>query len=104
MTKPSLDFEMLTPTGERGWLGAWHAHAHDESMAPLPEALATRVVDETRMFIGTSIPAGITRRWTMKLTGQLKPRAYDRQFEFGMAVAGRAKVRSIPHPRSSCFR
>ncbi|KZP16094.1 glycoside hydrolase family 3 protein [Athelia psychrophila] len=92
MTKPSLDFEMLTPAGERGWLGTWHAHENDESMTPLGAVLETMVVDETRMFIGTSIPKGITRRWTMKLTGQLKPRAYDRNFEFGMAVAGRAKL------------
>ena len=94
MTKPSLDHEMLTSTGERGWLAAWHAHTSEDSMDPLSEALKTQVVDETRMFIGTSIPAGITRRWTMKLTGQLKPRDHERVFEFGMAVAGRAKVRS----------
>ncbi|KAF7974223.1 hypothetical protein HWV62_13094 [Athelia sp. TMB] len=92
MTKPSLDHEMLTFTGERGWLAAWHAHTSEDSMEPLSEALKTQVVDETRMFIGTSIPAGITRRWTMKLTGQLKPRDHERLFEFGMAVAGRAKL------------
>jgi hypothetical protein len=54
-------------------------------------------VDETRIFISTSAPNGITRRWTMKLEGQLKPRARDCTFEFGLTVSGRAKV-DTPFP------
>ncbi|KZP04828.1 glycoside hydrolase family 3 protein [Athelia psychrophila] len=92
MTKPSLDFEMLTTTGERGWMGYWHAHENDDSLVPLAEPMETRLIDETRVFISTSYPATITKRWTLKLRGQLKPRAYDCKFEFGMAVAGRAKL------------
>jgi beta-glucosidase len=93
MTKPSLDFEMITETGERGWVGSWYKHIDDDSMVPLEQPLEQRLIDETRMLISTSTPKGITRRWTMKLKGQLKPKPYDRKFEFGLAVAGRAKVR-----------
>jgi beta-glucosidase len=92
MTKPSLDYEMVTETGECGWIGSWYKHVDDDSMVALDQPLETRLIDETRVFISTSTPKGITKRWTMKLNGQLKPKPYDRKFEFGMAVAGRAKV------------
>ncbi|KAF8162621.1 beta-glucosidase [Crassisporium funariophilum] len=92
MTMPSLDYDMFTESGERGWIGSWHSHVDDESMTPLDDVLETRTIDETRMFISTSTPNGITKKWTMKLRGQLKPRSYDCIFEFGLTVAGRAKL------------
>jgi len=95
MTMPSLDYEMLTPSGEPGWVASWHAHADDDSMQALDTVYQERVIDETRLFISTSAPEGITKRWTMKLRGQLKPRSVDTKFEFGLIVAGRAKVSLI---------
>ncbi|KAG5642853.1 hypothetical protein DXG03_002030 [Asterophora parasitica] len=90
---PTLENELLTPSGERGWLGTWHSHEDDDSLVPLTtEPIETRVVDETRIFISTSIPAGITRKWTLRLNGTLKPRDKDVDFEFGLTVAGRAKL------------
>ena len=89
---PSLDDDIFTQTGERGWIGNWHNHVNDESLIPLDEVLETRLIDETRVFFSTSVPQGITKRWTMKLRGYLKPRAYDCTFEFGLLSAGRAKV------------
>lgn len=89
---PSLDYELFTETGERGWVGSWHKHLDDDSLTPVEEPLETRVVDETRIFISTSTPKGITRKWTLRLRGQLKPRLYDVDFEFGLTTAGRAKV------------
>ncbi|KIM49903.1 glycoside hydrolase family 3 protein [Hebeloma cylindrosporum] len=91
-TMPSLDYEMFTTTGERGWIGSWHKHTNDDSFTPVDEVLEERLIDETRIFISTSIPEGITKRWTMKLRGQLKPRERDCTFEFGLTVAGRAKL------------
>jgi beta-glucosidase len=44
------------------------------------------------MGYSTSYPDNITYRWTMKLEGRLKPREKDTLFEFGLIVAGRAKV------------
>ncbi|KAJ7581226.1 beta-glucosidase [Mycena floridula] len=92
MTMPSLDYELFTSTGEQGWIGSWYSHEEDESMTPLPKPISTGLVDETRIFVSTSAPTGITRIWTLKLEGYLKPRPYDAKFEFGLTVAGRAKL------------
>jgi hypothetical protein len=89
---PLLDDDIFTQSGERCWIGNWHNHVDDDSLIPLDEVLETRLIDETRVFFSTSVPQGITRRWTMKLRGYLKPRPYDCTFEFGLMVAGRAKV------------
>jgi len=86
---------MFTTSGERGWVGSWHAHENDDSLVPLDEVIEERIIDETRIFISTSVPKGITKRWTMKLRGQLKPRDKDCKFEFGLTVAGRAKVSHV---------
>lgn len=40
----------------------------------------------------TSYPDEITKKWTLKLKGQLKPREKDTLFEFGLIAAGRAKL------------
>jgi len=95
MTMPSLDYEMFTESGERGWIGTWHRHESDTSNVALDEVYSEQVVDETRIFISTSTPKGITKRWTMRLRGQLKPRETDCEFEFGLQVAGRAKVGNL---------
>lgn len=92
MELPTLDSELVSPSGERGFLGSWFNHESGESMTPLSTPMETRLIDETRMFIGISIPAGITRRWTLRLEGQLRPRACDCTYEFGLSVAGRAKL------------
>jgi beta-glucosidase len=97
MEMPTLDYELFTLSGERGWTGTWYAHEDDESMTALTTPYSTRLVDETRVFISTSAPKGITRRWTMRLEGELKPRERDCIFEFGLTVAGRAKVRVHTH-------
>ena len=59
---PSLDYEIFTTTGERGWIGSWHKHMNDDSLTPVDEVLEERLIDETRMFISTSVPEGITKR------------------------------------------
>lgn len=49
----------------------------------------------THQLIGnssTSYPETITKRWTLKLKGVLKPREKDTLFEFGLIIAGRAKL------------
>jgi beta-glucosidase len=90
-TTPSLDYDIFTADGRRGWTGAWYSHAHATGYE-LGALVAEQLIDETRIFISTSAPAGITPRWTLKLRGQLKPRERDCTFEFGLIVAGRAKV------------
>ena len=78
-----------------GIRGSWYKHASDDSMDLVTPPIEVRLIDETRMFIGTSTPAGITRRWTLWLEGWLKPRDHDCTFEFGLSVTGRAKVRTL---------
>nr|AAG59831.1 beta-glucosidase [Volvariella volvacea] len=92
-TLPTLEWDLETETGERGWIGTWHTHESDDSMTALDQPfIAPRLVDETRIFISTSYPKGITKRWTMRLKGYLKPREKDTNFEFGLIAAGRAKL------------
>lgn len=94
-TMPSLDYEMFTASGERGWIASWHKHAGNDSMEMVDDVYEEMLLDETRVFVSVDAPKGITRRWTVKLRGQLKPREKDCLFEFGLIVAGRAKVWSF---------
>ncbi|KNZ74982.1 putative beta-glucosidase I [Termitomyces sp. J132] len=92
MSLPTLENDLITPKGERGWVGTWHKHESDDSLVMVEEPLETRLIDETRIFISTSTPKNITRKWTLHLRGQLKPRPHDCAFEFGLTAAGRAKL------------
>ncbi|KAF8500930.1 beta-glucosidase [Russula emetica] len=90
---PSLDLDIVTSTGRRGWLGTWHRHESDDSMIVVEEPVQTRVIDETRILLDLSaLKDDITRKWTLRLRGQLVPREKDMIFEFGLIVAGRAKL------------
>ena len=89
---PSLEYDIFTASGARGWIGSWHSHVNDESLVPYEDPMARQLIDETRLFIGMSTPRGISRVWTLKLRGFLKPRPYDCTFEFELTVAGRARV------------
>ncbi|KAF6758389.1 beta-glucosidase [Ephemerocybe angulata] len=91
MNLPTLEYDLVTADGRQGWLGTWHSHTEDEGMTPIEEPIADRFIDETRMFISTSTPPGITKRWTLRLKGYIK-REYDCKFEFGLTAAGRAKL------------
>ncbi|KAF8963765.1 beta-glucosidase [Flammula alnicola] len=90
-TTPSLDYDMFTTSGKPGWIGSWYKHVSDDSLI-IDDIVEEKYIDETRIFVSTSWPKGITKRWTMKLRGQLKPREKDCTFEFGLTVAGRAKL------------
>ncbi|KAJ6598236.1 beta-glucosidase [Mycena vulgaris] len=92
LTSPTLDYDLFTEDGKRGWTGTWHSHLSDDSMTPLDEPLKSDHLDETRIFISTSAPAALTKRWTLKLRGQLLPRPKDTAFEFGLIAAGRARL------------
>lgn len=92
MTMPTLEQELLTEDGQTGWIGSWYSHLSDTSMTPVEKPLSSHFIDETRVFISTSYPKELTKRWTLKLRGFLRPRKVDTPFEFGLLVAGRAKV------------
>ncbi|KIK64526.1 glycoside hydrolase family 3 protein [Collybiopsis luxurians FD-317 M1] len=92
MTMPTLEQELVTEDGQPGWTGSWYSHLSDESMTPAEKPLSSFLVDETRIFISTSYPKELTTRWTLRLRGFLRPRQKDTPFEFGLMVAGRAKL------------
>lgn len=50
MTSPTLDFEIVTEKGERGWIGEFFAHENDDSMVPLSTPIKIQYIDETRAF------------------------------------------------------
>jgi beta-glucosidase len=91
-TMPTLDYDLFTESDKRGWMGTWHRHENDDSLVAFEEPVKTQYIDETRLFISTSYPENITKKWTLRLKGYLKPRDHDCKFEFGLAAAGRAKV------------
>ncbi|KAJ3505186.1 hypothetical protein NMY22_g17672 [Coprinellus aureogranulatus] len=91
MNLPTLENELYTADGRKGWIGTWYSHTSDDSMEPVGQPIADRYIDETRMFISTSTPPGITKRWTMKVKGSFKVEK-DTKFEFGLTAAGRAKL------------
>jgi beta-glucosidase len=90
---PTLDFDIVTSSGQRGWLGTYHRHESDDGMVVVEEPVQTMVINETNISLDLS-GAGVelTRRWSLRLRGQLVPRERDVVFEFGLIVAGRAKV------------
>ena len=55
MSMPTLDYELQTEDGRRGWTGYWYAHEDDDSMVPVPEPMKTQYIDETRIFIRYAI-------------------------------------------------
>jgi hypothetical protein len=91
LSLPSLDFE-LEVNGKRGWNATFYSHEDDNSLKPQDKPFFERYIDETRVFFSVDKPKGLTHRWSMTLEGQLKPRERDCKFEFGLSVAGRAKV------------
>ena len=48
---PTLDYDIYTADGKRGWNAEWFAHESDESMTPVAEPIRKQFMDETRIFI-----------------------------------------------------
>ncbi|CDO77775.1 Glycoside Hydrolase Family 3 protein [Trametes cinnabarina] len=92
MQMPTLENELLTEDGKPGWTGLFYSHENDDSMVPLDKPLKTVYIDETRIFLSTDYPKELTKRFTLRLRGQLKPREHDCEYEFGLLSAGRARL------------
>jgi beta-glucosidase len=100
---PVLDQDILHGQNEHGWIGKWYTFddekdnldPYDKEKLELLDQrtpIQTDVINESYMFIQTTVPKGITRKWTLKVQGYLAPQTYDRKFEFGLVVAGRGQV------------
>ena len=85
-----MDYDIVNAKGGKGFDAEWYSH--DETDQPLATPQKVLEVDETNIFISTSTPKEISTRWTMKLKGFMRPREEDTEFEFGLTVAGRAKL------------
>ncbi|KAF8758610.1 Glycoside hydrolase family 3 [Rhizoctonia solani] len=85
---PTLENLLKTPDGEAGWEARFYTH--DENQQPKDE-VAKFVLNDTRVKLNDFLPEGLTSSWTIKLKGTLK---VDKTapFEFGLTVAGRAKL------------
>ncbi|CAE6460319.1 unnamed protein product [Rhizoctonia solani] len=85
---PTLETLLTTPDGEPGWEARFYTH--DENQQPKNE-VAKFVLNDTRVKLNDFLPEGLTPSWTIKLKGSLK---VDKTapFEFGLTVAGRAKL------------
>ncbi|KAG9012138.1 hypothetical protein FRB94_011835 [Tulasnella sp. JGI-2019a] len=90
LTLPSLDARMMTPEGKSGWTATFHSN--DQYDRPIEEAHTTLHLTETNVFISNSAPLGLTERWTLKLRGKLRPVDKSANWQFGLTVAGRAKL------------
>lgn len=50
-TLPTLEYDLFTDDGRRGWIGEWFAHENDDSMVPVEKPVKVQFIDETRLFI-----------------------------------------------------
>ena len=66
---PSLDYDMQTDSGERGWTGTWFQHTEEESMTAKDTPLLKQHITETSCFFSLSVPKGLTRIYSLKLEG-----------------------------------
>ncbi|EKM82934.1 hypothetical protein AGABI1DRAFT_118340 [Agaricus bisporus var. burnettii JB137-S8] len=85
---PTLENNLVTPSGEPGWLCTFYAH--DESEKP-DTPIAEFKLHDTRIKLNDFLPPGLGSEWTIKLTGKL---TFEKtaEFELGLTVAGRAKL------------
>ncbi|KAE9389742.1 glycoside hydrolase family 3 protein [Gymnopus androsaceus JB14] len=85
---PTLEDYLTTPSGEPGWLATFYGHKEN---GELTSPIAEFVLNDTRVKLNDFLPAGLTKDWTLKMTGKL---TVDKTgpFELGLTVAGRAKL------------
>lgn len=51
MQMPTLENDIVTEDGRKGWIGTFHPHESDDSMVAIDKPILTRYVDETRIFL-----------------------------------------------------
>lgn len=87
---PTLENSLTTPDGKPGWLCTFYNNASG-TLDPLPDPIASFVIQDTRVKLNDFLPPGLNEEWTIKLTGKLAVHTSG-PFEFGLAVSGRAKL------------
>jgi beta-glucosidase len=79
---------MKTEAGEPGWVVEFLAH---DSKGEPTISVAKTVLHDTRVKLNDFLPEGLTPEWSLKCYGLFTPDATG-PFEFGLTVAGRAKL------------
>ncbi|KAL5511937.1 hypothetical protein ACEPAH_5156 [Sanghuangporus vaninii] len=90
-TLPTLENELVTEKGEKCWIGEWYSNGPD-GLTAQGNPVLTQVIDETNALISVDKPKGVATNFTLHLRGKTKPKNEDTKFEFGLTVAGRAKL------------
>ncbi|PVF98856.1 hypothetical protein CPB86DRAFT_850239 [Serendipita vermifera] len=85
---PTLEDMMKTEAGEPGWLIEFLAH---DSKGEPTISVANTVLHDTRVKLNDFLPKGLTPEWSLKCCGIFTPDTTG-PFEFGLTVAGRAKL------------
>ncbi|KAG8855137.1 hypothetical protein FRB96_007175 [Tulasnella sp. 330] len=80
--------KLTAPNGKPGWEATFFSQ--DAKGEPLEE-VGRYVILDSRVKLNDTLPAGITREWTLKLNGSLKIDSTG-PFELGLTVSGRAKL------------
>lgn len=86
---PTLEENLVTPAGEPGWLCTFYSHNEDGNLS---DPVATFVLRDTRVKLNDFLPAGLTRKWTIRLEGKLTIHR-SVLFELGLTVAGAFFIR-----------
>ena len=87
--RPTLENQLKTASGERGWTCSFFKH--DAQGNPTGDAVAEYVLTDTRIRLNDFLPAGLTPTWTIKLKGLLTMEK-TATYELGLTVAGRGKL------------
>lgn len=85
---PTLEDLLVAPSGEPGWVCNFYAHDEKGEPSVLVESI---VLHDTRVKLNDFLPKGLTEEWSLSCRGTLKVDATG-PFEFGLTVAGRAKL------------
>ncbi|KAG9098230.1 hypothetical protein FRC06_006632 [Ceratobasidium sp. 370] len=85
---PTVENLLTTPDGQPGWECRFFTH---DELQNSKDEVAKFVLNDTRVKLNDFLPEGLTPSWTIKLRGKLRvPKTAP--FEFGLTVAGRAKL------------
>ncbi|KAF9036785.1 glycoside hydrolase family 3 protein [Panaeolus papilionaceus] len=85
---PTLENQLKTPEGKTGWLCTFYTH--DSEQNP-DKPVQSFHLNDTRVKLNDFLPQGLGEEWSIKLEGTLQL-DQSAEFEFGLAVAGRAKL------------
>jgi beta-glucosidase len=95
---PTLEENLVTPSGEPGWLCTFYNHNAEGNPS---EELCDFVLHDTRVKLNDFLPPGLTPTWSIKLRGLLTTDK-TATYELGLTVAGRL-IAPVSHMHSKAM-